>query len=261
MSIIPTDKEVKIYTKNCLDSNSAVTVSHGGTTSYLYDEDKYTKYLTSGAKRDRMPATITIVFKVGAVETNFKINSLLLLNSNIRELKLEYYNGSAYIEHFAIDELSGNGIVVHFGDVTTSRVRITLLKTQQPNQEKSIGELIVTRLRFYISENPVAYDMNYREKRNQFELGNGERHIAYTRFATYRVAKWGARISFTMLPYQDIENMLCLKNEGEPFLIQPEAVTRPDEIFTVNWVNAFAPKYTMTYKGVGFDFTMELEEV
>lgn len=260
--IVPADKEVRILTRNFLNADCTVTSSHGGTTSYLYDFDKYSKFTTSGAKRDTIAVTLTITLKVGATETTCDINTIALLNTNVRAFKAEWYRASdaSYqtIFDFTAEE---NSVYISFGTIQTSRIRLTLYSTQQPNSEKSIGSLIIARQRFYLSKNPITYEMMYRDKRRALELGDGQHHIAFTRFSNNRIMKYGARLAFEFLNQQDIDNLEALKNEGQPFLFYPEASARPDEIYLVNWVNQFLARYTINYKGAGFSVDMELEEV
>jgi len=258
--IIDPTKEIRIYTKNCIDSDGTIASSHGGTTSYLCDRDNGLLWESSGARRDALPVTLTITFKVNGTETEFEINTLGLLNANIRALKAEYWNGSAYVDLFSNEEDGGIDFT-HFGEITTSRIRLTLTKTVLPNREKQIGEIIIARLRYILESGATSYDLIYRDKQASYQFGNGAQGIAYTRALASRINRYGARVSFEMIPRTDYEKLLSLKDEGEPFLFQPEAVSSPEDIFLVNWTSAFAAKYSTLYKGNGYDLTMEVSEV
>ena len=262
MPVIPANTEVKIYTANFIDSSSTITSNYSGTTANLYDKDVNNYFETVGSTRDvDKNFQLDITFKIGSTETEMTLNSLILINHNWRDFDFYIYENSAYRKVFSVTENQLSHKLYHMGAEKTSRIRIIVSKTILPNREKKIGELIICRLRYYMKENPISVEALYREKKRTFELGDGSRVQSHTRFSTYRCAKWGARISFTMLPVGDISILESIKNEATPFLIQPEANSRPDQIYYVNWVNQFTYKYTMINKNIGFDTTMELEEV
>jgi len=260
---IPADKrEIRILTENMVDADSTIVVSAGGTTANLFDRDKDNKYITSGVRRDTQAATIEVTFNVGTVETEFTLNTLIMLKTNVKLFKLEWFDSAESIFKTIIEtERPGEITCLTFGAVKTSKIRLTLFTTQQPNREKEIGELIIARQRFILSDNPSSYDLVGREKKTIIELGDGQRHIAYTRFSDQRISKYGARVSFRFLPQADYDILECIKNEGTPFLWYPESLSRPLEIYKVNWVNPFETRYSIQFKGAGYDITMELEEV
>ena len=141
MAIVSGDREVRILTKNMVDSDSTITVSHGGTTANLYDRDLETEYTTAGAARDTISATISITFNVGSTETQFTFNALMLFNTNVKTIKLESWNSttSVWVNQFT-RVLVNNSLCLTFGAIKTSRVRLTLYDTQTKfNQEKFIG--------------------------------------------------------------------------------------------------------------------------
>ena len=256
-------QEVKILTRNYIDGDSTITVSHGGNTAKLYDRDKNSLYVTSGAKRDTITAEVTIIFKVGTTETAFALNNFFLLNTNVKDFTFQRYASGAYVNVFdATVPENARFMYCEFGQITTSRIKILLKSTQYAfNQEKEIGEMIACRLRYNMSQNIATQTVSHREKKQTIELGDGQRHVAYTRFSENRISKYGASATFALMPQVDYDFLEALKNQGAPFLWYPESETRPQEIYYVNWVNQFIANYTSSYKGAGYDLTMELEEV
>lgn len=260
MPIIDPTKEIKIFTRNFIDSDTTIVSSHGGTTSYVYDRDKETKWTSWDGGDDGTPVTLTFTFNVGSTETEFTLNTLLILNTNIKAVTMEKWSGSAWVFVFS-DEANSDVGCWSFGAVKTSRIRLTFTTTQSANKEKYAGEIILARLRYVLDTGFSSYELLYREKKAQIDLGDGGQSLAYTRAPGSRTNRYGARCSFQFLSRADYEKLLCLKDEGEPFLWYPEAVTRPGEIWFVNWVTPFSAKYTTLFTGNGYDLTMELQEV
>lgn len=262
MPIIDPTKEVKILTKNCVDSATTIVSDHGGTTSYLYDRDTSTLWKSSGADRDAIPSVLTFTFNVNGTETQFTINTLILLNTNARAIDFEWWNATTSlwvpIVGWTLDADYG---CFTFGAVLTSRVRLTLKNTQHPNHEKQLGQIIVARVRHVFSMGFSMYNVAFRNKQSQIELGDGSLAMAYTRPLGARIDRYAAQCVFSYLPRTDYDFLYCLKNEGEPFIFWPESVSRPTELWFVHWVNPFMASYMTAYVGNGYSLTMELQEV
>ena len=256
-------RECRILTRNFIDSDSTITPSKGGDVLNLYDRDNDSLYLTVGAKRDTITADIEIIFKEGSTETEVTFNNFIMLNTNVKNFTFYKYQSGVYVEAFTHTVPVGRKYIsVAFGNITTSRIKVSLHSTQYKfNQEKEVGEMIVSRLRYVLSQNPVSYNRQDRETKSIITLADGSEHVAFTRFSDNRVSKYGASVGFSLMPQEDYDFLEILKNEGQPFLWWPEHDVRPQQIYFVNWVNAFTANYTTTFKGAGYDLTMELREV
>lgn len=262
MQIIDPTKEVKILTKNFVDSSSAIVSSFGGTTSYLYDRDNGTKFVSTGANRDVNSVQIDITFKVNGVETEFTLNTLLMLRTNVKDFVFYWFKASDSTYHSVVDDHAVTDYSCHtFGAVKTSRVRLVLNNTQHPNQEKEIGDLIIARTRYVLSRGIANYQVAFRNKVSQIELGDGSLSMAYSRPLGSRIDRYGAQCGFNFLSRADYDFLYCLKNEGDPFLFYPESITRPHELWYVHWLNPFSASYMTTFTGNGYALTMELMEV
>jgi len=256
--------EVRILTANFVDSTSSIVSSHGGTVANLYDRDLQTKWKTSGANSDGTEAILTITFFVGVTETAFGVNSIILIGNNFKAFTLEYWNGSDYValpNWTAQTANTETSFCVTFNYTSTSRIRIRATETMKPNREKEICELVIARQRFSLSENPKIYNLTFSQKVKRLELGDGGVIQSFTRFATNRTQRYSVRVSFTLLSRTDYERLYTLKNEGVPFLFYAESYQVPSEIWYVNWVNAWTAKYSVSFKGAGYDVDMELMEV
>lgn len=256
-------KEVQILTKNCIDSDSAITSSHSGSTDYLWDRDNDSKWKSVGANRDDVSAVLQIIFKIGSVETEFRFNRIMILNTNVKDFVLEWWEETDSTWHSVVDAgISANAgyVCFTFGTIKSSRIRLTLKNTQSHNKEKEIGELIITRIRYVLDTGFTNYEFSFVDKSSPYPLGDGGLHIAHVRSPGNRTTRYTARCVFTLLSRNDFEKLRCLKDEGEAFLWYPEAISRPDEVWLVHWVSPLSASYTTTFVGAGYSLMMELAE-
>lgn len=259
------ENEVRILTKNFIDGYTSIVSSHGGTLTNLYNSDN-DAYWTNDDQHnfshwDTVEMTLDFTFKVGIVETEFKTDSVILVNNNLRDFDLYYWNAGTWAHFLSVTENEDKNLYLNFGAHTTSRIRLVMKTTMLPNERKRIGQLIIARGRMNLGRNYSVYDVSNREKVSSMTLGDGSEHRAVTRFTQYRTQKYGCRATFDYLSLFDYQNLIALKNEGEPFLWYPESDFKPDEIYLVSWVNPFASSYTMQNKATGWSVTMELREV
>lgn len=263
MPIIDTTKEVKILTKNCVDAYSTIVSDHGGTVSYLYDRDSKTKFKSVNGNRDNdTPVQIDITFNVNGVETQFTINQFMMLNTNVKDFVLYWYDSTSLTYKSVVDDSTSVDYSCHtFGSVYTSRVRLILKTTQKPNHEKEIGDLILARVRHVMSRGMASYQVAFRNKVSQIELGDGGLALAYSRPLGGRINRYGAQCVFNFLNRDDYEFLYELKDDGDPFLFYPESITRPKELWFVHWLNPFAANYMTQFVGNGYSIMMELMEI
>lgn len=255
--------EIRVLTKNSVDSDSSITSSHGGTVSSIWDKDLGTEWRTQNGNEDSIEVSLEIIFKIGSTETEFATSFIALVGNNFRDFKIERWDSSVseYVLLTTQDGNTSSNLCITFNYILTSRIKFKITKTILPNREKKLCELLIARQRFVVSEDATVYDLTFTNKVRKVQLGNGSTHQAFTRFTTTRTQRYRAKISWRLLTRLDYDRLLALKNEGVPFVFYPESVQVPKEFFYVNWVNAFTANYTSKFKGAGYDLDMEVEEV
>lgn len=260
---------MRILTPNFLDEYTALTVTGGGDATKLFDTDIESPYESENFNRDDAEVVLQAEFrdKNGTiVERSF--NAFIIIRSNLRDWIFERFDDDTeeWVQIVAVAEQKPDtpGTDFHcftFGTHKATKVRLRASKTWKPNQEKQVGELIVARQRFAILDNPISYRIRHTEIKRVVRLGNGKTIAAYNRFAPNRTQRYGATIQFEKMDEATLQLLKCLKNEGQPFLWYPEAHTRPEEIYLVDWSNPLSYGYSEESKYLGNDLTMELDEV
>ena len=249
---------------------SIVSVSSGASSiALIVDRDKNSQWSSSGANSDA--TTVTMQINFNATKT---FDSFILINHNLKSYTVDYWNGSqwlAFITATADASQSlplnaskyGNlpGALATFSPVTTTMIILTITGTQTANQEKAIGEMIAATVTINPGQDLAVYEVQPRQKQKVKILGDGSIQMAYVFWSPTQCQKYEAQVGWTTLPYTQLEAFVALKQTGAPFLWYPESITRPDDLYYVNWDDAIKWKYSSLFKYAGIDLTMYLREV
>lgn len=253
--------EPRIFTKNYVMADDIFVSTHGGTTAYLYDRNSSTQWVTAGANSDATSVDLEISFYENGVAQTRTIDTMFMLNHNLKEWTLYQWNGSSYVSVTSNNADSGANRVQSLSSFSTTKIKLSMLKTQTANQEKAIGELIFGALSLDIGSDMASYDPKWREKSRELVLGDGSIHKVVTRAVSGRNNRYEARVRFQYLTQTQRDNLKSVKETGAPFIWQPESVSLPQEVYYVHWANAWDDKYMASYKGAGYEVTMDVKEV
>lgn len=257
--------EPRFFTRNFLNVNCDITVSSGDAFKHrLYDKDKNSTWVTSGENSDATESSVIVVFKEGEDELERTIDTVILLNHNLEDPILEYWNGSAWTSLDSETDLtSGVATVMEFNAVVTSRIRVRNSQTITTNQEKFIGELIAcaVQLEFANDLNELAaYDVSVAQKSFEIMLGDGSTHRTTVKHSPNRSSKFQTRIRVDYVEEEDLETLIAIRDAGSAFLFQPESTSRPDEVYLCH-LYSFSYKYVSTSKAAGFQISLDIREV
>ncbi len=254
--------EPLFFTRNYVDDEAIITVSHGdGSKGYMFDRDPDSKWTTSGADDDTTPVTAIVEFFEDGVSVERDIDRFLLINHNFKAWTLEYWDGSAW-QSLTSETTDDEEVTLKtFGEVTTSKVRLTVTETQVADSEKEVGEMIVCAMLLNPARDLDDLAVQWREQSSEIMMGDGSVHKMVTRWAQNRVQRFEARVHFSFLSEADRATLKAIRDSGDPFLFYPESTYRPAEIYFVHWSNPWSEKYMSNYKGAGSEVTMTLKEV
>ena len=88
----------------------------------------------------------TLIFNM---TDDYLISDIIIAFHNLKRYTIDYWNGSAYVDFpgaEAVAVLNNVNNTTHhrFTPVTTSRIRLIIVATQTPNDDKYIGQFIIT---------------------------------------------------------------------------------------------------------------------
>lgn len=256
--------EPLLYTKNFITPDCEFAVSHDDSfIERLCDRDNDSQWISNGANSDATEVVIDITFKEGGQTIERDIDTLILVNHNLEDPILEYWDGAAFQSLDSETNLTdGSYTKMSFNSVSTEIIRIRNSQTITTNAEKAIGEIIACAELL----DPEADMMQYRytlvqRRANELLLGDGSLHRANVMHSPNRSSKYEVRGQFQFVDEDKLAEFQAVKESAEPFLFQPESVVRPDQIYLVNWVGSFNPEYASSYKGAGYNVPFEFKEV
>lgn len=137
---------IKIFGENFVNEDCDIACSSGNTLAqYLYDQNRDSKWTSSGSN-DTVTETITVIFKNWqGVEVNRTFNRIVLQNTNFKAVTAEYWDGAAWqsIAEAALTLAAADKIIETAASKTGSRIRVNVATAQTENAEKYLGELKV----------------------------------------------------------------------------------------------------------------------
>lgn len=254
--------EPKIYTKNYVNSDDLFTATHGsGSIGNIYDRDNASQWITSSANNDSTTVQIDVTFYEGTTAINRTIDTLILLNHNLKNFVLYYWDGSTFQTWLTVTAEASANSVKSLSSQTISKIRLEMTLTQTTNAEKAIGELVLCALQLDLGVDLDEYDVTYRQKIKPLQLGDGTMQQVLIYWAPNRTEKYEAKIKMRMVPEALFNSLKAIKETGIPFLWYPESLQRPSEIWYVHWTNTWRFRYTDKFKNAGYDLDFELKEI
>jgi len=252
--------EPRIYTRNYIDSQCNFILTHGGIPSYLYDGNASTQYVTTGANNDATVSYIEFEFIDGGITQSRTIDTIIIKNHNLKDWALYSWGGSDWVIQFSIFGDTTSNKYIAFTPFSTTKILLYTSVTKTANEEKKIGELIVCNTKL-VCDDMTKYDPRWRERSKEITLGDGSIHKVYMRDASGRLGKYEASARFDYVSKSMRDSLKAIKDEGQPFLWQPESVTVPEDVYYCHWSNAWDEKYISSFKGSGYEVVMNVKEV
>ena len=250
-----------IYTKNYVNEDDTFSVSHGSSSfANAYDRDVDSQWESVGANSDLTDVTIDITFYQGSVAVERTIDRMILLNHNLKSYDLYYWDGATFQSWLSASAQTGDNHIKTLTSHTTSIARLVIHTTQTSNAEKAIGELVLCEEQLALAQDMAQYEVIYDQNTRDVVAGDGTFQRKIKKFSENRYQKYAAAMAFNNLSESNLENLLAIKDTGQPFLWQPESTARPDELYYVDWVDAIKYRYQDLYKGAGFHVEFSVKE-
>ncbi len=251
-----------IYTKNYINGDDLFSISSGSAAwANVYNRDPDSLWQSSGANSDATSVQIDITFYEGDTAINRTIDRLILLNHNLKNFVIYYWDGATYQTWLTVTGDVDENSVIELSEQTTAKVRIIATATQVADAEKFIGECILCLETLDIGLDMHTYDVSFREKSKSLAMGDGSLQRIQVYWSPHRTAKYEAKVRFSMLTQAQLDSLSAIKEMGLAFLWYPESEAQPGKLYYVHWTNPLKWKYSSPYKAAGFDLDMDLKEV
>lgn len=237
----------------------ASVTSGSDTIINMIDKIPATQYVTEGFAGDALSTTVSIDFP--ATQT---VDKIVLKNHNLKDFSIYYNNTTTNI--FSTDiNFSTNSETNHyftFNTITTiTNITLKLNATIIADQEKKIGELIISKL-FYDFESdrlPSANNYSSQIVRKQVKHEMSDGGVTLFNLAE----KFKANLRFSFVPTSTVLVLKDIYDDNDPVnFISFETTSSWDgDIFEVNWTGQFNfLKFSDNNRDIGFSGNMLLEE-
>lgn len=203
---------------NYLTTSTQIAVnSNTSTASNLFSKDPFFQYFSEGLNDDNTTSSITITF-----DATTMVSRIALMDTNAKAFML-YYNGSTS-NTFALQDANttssayaGNADEnIYFRFPTTACTSITLetKATQTANQEKRLGQLVISDLYFRMSHIPNAsgYKPSRTPKQIVHRLSDGGTRVHNVR------KKWEIDIRLKHLNQSDRDSLKEIYDLQDAFI-------------------------------------------
>jgi hypothetical protein len=251
----------KLYSENYVNKDDVITVSSGDDTkSYLYDRKKNTQWVSVGETDENGDYSTFIEvefmqdgYSPAPVSRTF--DTFVLLNTNLKEFKLQYWTGSSWQDiPETITTSNGNStVIIHFigSPIGSFKVRLLMDKTITPNQEKAIGEMLVMSYKFQLKDILMGHNRKDWEKSDHYRLADG------TLETWFEVSKFALTQSLKNVNETLRNELKDLKDEREDFYIYPDGDIWPDEFYLVHWLGEWTQEYRYKIGRYTIEFAIE----
>jgi hypothetical protein len=252
--------EPKIFTRNYIDAQGTQTSTHGGSVGYLYNRNPRNRFITAGAGNDATTIVLDITFKEAGVTQLRDIDTVALLNHNLKTWALYWRNGSSWDLLTSESADNKENSIKSFTIVSADRIKLEASLTQISNAEKAIGEMIVCGLQIDIGVDFKSYEITGREKARETILGDGSLHRTIFRQSAGQISKYEDKWTLDLVPTATRDSLYEIKQAGEAFYWQPESSSRPEQFFYVHWASPWREKYASVWKAPYFEISGEFKE-
>lgn len=218
---------------------------------WLGDGDPDTKWESSGSD-DGTTEELDIDFYDPYNAVSREFDTIIILNHNWKLFEVYSNEGGTLIGKYS--ESDSYTFISLDSAVTSGDLRIEILTTQTADQEKYAGEIIVCKERLTLPDFDI-YEPSIFEGGGRFRLKSGTAK-KYTEFEKRRIS-----FGFEFLPENTLETLEDIWKENSSFVIYPEPEDRPLFCFEAQFMDPLSFPYSVFWKGAGFDFRIEIEQV
>ncbi len=252
--------------QNIIETDDISFYSGEGTIYNAIDYDRNTKYESTGSN-DSTTEYLDITFYTADGEHESRtLDKLILLNTNVKYFKLykNNWNGSGWdgwVEVLSVTNNADSSLIESFTQISTYRVKLEMYTTIVANQDKYVGEFIVTSLLYEATMPMDVFNIKDIQDKNIQRLYDGTAQMV----VFYN--KWAASIEFHQISKTELNNLKDIYDLNTAFIVILEPYDyngdydKPEECYRVIWTSAWEQKYYTNVKGAGYNVKLTLEEV
>jgi len=236
-----------------------ISAGSGGTSTAenLFDNKKSTQYQSAGAGTDA--STVTITIELDATQT---VSNIVLLNHNLENFSCTYDTaGTAFSPAISETTNSQTSNYYSVATITTKRINLICNETNPVDQEKKIGEFIISKLLYDFTTDRLPPAKAYKPDLVQKQVIH---HMSDGGVTLYNISeKFKAQLGFSFLPTTSATTLKTIFDSKDPFYFAPwETTTAWDgDIFECNWMGSYGLMgFSDNNTGNGYKGTILIQE-
>lgn len=192
--------------------------------NYAIDKNRQTYWKTVGSD-DSTTETLTLTFQSSA------ITRILLVDHNWKQYTVKYWNGASFVDFTSVvglDGALGGGITeTTFADttsyyevasVTTTKIQITVTKTQTANAQKYISQIVATTELGTLQGFPLISGSSVTRSVRQMQMMSGRSKVVKS-VEAYSLQLDFSEYSGASTYSPDLDLMYQLNDRDTPFLV------------------------------------------
>lgn len=238
--------------KNLLNTTTMITCSTGtGTFAYLFDRNLDIDFQTDGHTANTS-TVLTISFDAPTV-----VSRVMLQGHNLKNYRV-FYDGVTANSWAAVTGNRDTSTLLTPASTTVSSISIQMDDVIDSDQERTIGELVITDCKVQLDNNPDTGNFTPKlfGKKIRHEMPDGGTSLFIVG------NKYRARMKLRFVSDSVTSQLLELYNDGDAFYFIPEGTTSgwAGEAREVVWVNDWDFTYGDNAKTQGQNGTIDIEE-
>jgi hypothetical protein len=242
--------------ENLINTTSMILVdSNTDTVENIIDKNINLKYYTLNYN-STTSCIISIEFDTPTV-----ISNILILNHGLKSYRAWYdsMTANAFNPAINISNNSDTSSYYYFASVTVGSVQLEMYSSIVSNEEKKVGELIVSERLLKLDNNPSAdnYNPSFNQKQILHEMPDG----GMISFKIQNKNKFNLNLPFITSSIHNTLKTMYENNNEMVFMPFPTATSWDGIASPVVWIGQFNFKYSANVKAIGFTGSILLEEV
>lgn len=243
---------------NFLDTTTSLTTTNGtASLPNIFDRYASTQWISENAGTDATAATIRIVFP-----NTQTVSHILLRNHNLRGFSL--HPGTTTSNFSPTAGVTANSATHHYFSVATTsltEIVLSMSTTITANEEKTVGEFIVTNLLYDMATDrlPAAGEYKPLTFKKQIVSDMSDGGVSLLDIAT----KFRAKMDLNFVPTASVASLRAIYTLGAPFLFVPFETTTAwnGDAPECVWVGDFGfGEFSTNDPAQGFKGTIDLRQ-
>lgn len=250
------------------NANDLIATSGQAYVHRLYDMDPANTYWTSVGSSDVVTEVITLGFYLGATNVSVVLDTIAVLNTNLKNFLMEYSNdgGATYTTVSGWDYTSSPNAATDIANqlgasITANKIRITMTTTLVANAEKQIG-LLIFALASFQAKAMLTYTPARKTTKKEVIMADGTKDFSYIEWTDVTYELYQAKVKWQNLSASDRANLRTIATQTAAFIWWPEPGDLIEEVYLATMISgSYVESYSSEYKGSGRDVEMGIESV